>query len=653
VTGGVPEGVERVVEKAMAKDPEDRYQTVDEMTAELRALQETTEGDETRLVKRSKRRGRIAPAAIGSAAAAVVLLVALFWWLGTRDGEGRGPDTDTTKQQAKQLELIQATFSSEMEEYPAFAPDGRRIAFCREIDGYRQVVVKDLFSTREERVITDTRADNIQPTWSPDGQSILFVRSSRPDGKMEPGDVFGVYSEGDVWRYDLAGDKEQKLIDAAFDPAVSPDGSRIAVDASWAGTRRIWVVDEFGRNAQQVTLDNSEAVSHLDPQWSPGGDKIVFVNMERTRFDIKTVDLDTREQEWLTNDLHKDVNPVWSPTGTVYFSSTRGGGMNVWRVPLKPGGNPMTPPQQVTTGAGQDVHLAVSADGTKLAISILGINADLYRLPLSLETGLPTGEPEAVVTTTREDSRGAWSPDGLRIAFNSDRAGDMNIWVYSFSDGASKQVTSGSGGDFQANWSPEGTRLVFFSSRAGNADIWLTDLGTGELTQLTHNLSLDINPFFSPDGERIAFQSDLDGRMELWVVNADGTNRRRLTNIGISGHFMRWTPDGAHIVFRSPHGVSGQLYRVPVAGGDPQPYAVIKGGAHISFSPTHNAIMDVSGHKTIWLTKIPDGESQLAFEFENPDLRIDYPVWSPDGRWLLFDRVEMGGGDIWLIENFE
>lgn len=647
-------GLQAVVEKALSKDPDDRFQSIDEMTDELRSLRQPrgagADGVPTsRAGGRRRRRGAVATAA----AALVVAGAVSVWLLGERGGEAPTLPASTGAPPARQLALKQVTFSDGLEDFPAFSPDGSRLAYCWEVDGFKQVIVKDL-ATGQEGAITSTRADNIQPDWWPDGNAIVFVRSNREDGKLEPGDVYGVYVEGDVWRYDLDTRQEKKLLDEAFNPAVSPDGERIAVDASWAGTRRVWVVDALGRNPRQATFDDTEAVSHLDPDWSPDGTKVVFVRKDWTTFDIVVGDLQSDEQRWITNDLHQDVNPVWSPNGSgIYFSSKRGGGMNVWRVPLKPGGSPMAPPQQVTTGAGQDVHVAVSADGRQLAVSIVGINADLWRLPVSPEDGRPLGDPAKVVTTTREDSRGAWSPDGRLVAFNSDRAGDMNIWVYSFADGASLQVTSGPGGDYQANWSPDGTRLTFFSSRAGNADIWVVDLGTGELSQLTRDLSLDINPFFSPDGTRVAFHSDHDGRLEVWVVNADGTNRRRLTNIGVSGHFSRWTPDGRYVVFRSPQGKVGQLYRVGADGGDPEPLAVVRGGSHISFSPAFDAVMDVSGHKTLWLTPLPEGEPKRVFEFDDPDTRIDYPVWSPDGKWVLFDRVKPGGGDVWLIEQFE
>ena len=253
--------------------------------------------------------------------------------------------------------------------------------------------------------------------------------------------------------------------------------------------------------------------------------------------------------------------------------------------------------------------------------------------------------------TTRKDRRGGGSPDGRMIAFNSDRTGEMNIWLYSIDDGSVYQLTKGPGGDFQPNWSPDGKQLAFFSARSGNADIWLVEVETGDLKQISKNSSLDINPFFSSDGMFIAYQSDRGGRMELWVMNADGTDQRQLTNTGVGGHFMRWSVDKNSIIFISPYDDISGTVQVSLTGGDPEYFSDIRGGAHISFSPNHSMIMDVIGHKSLWISPVESGDPEKVFEFEDSENRIDYPVWSPDGNWILFDRVKPQGGDIWVIEN--
>jgi TolB protein len=307
----------------------------------------------------------------------------------------------------------------------------------------------------------------------------------------------------------------------------------------------------------------------------------------------------------------------------------------------------------VTTGPGQDVEPAVSPDGRRLAFAILRQNADLWKLPIEPDTGKPAGAPQKVLATSREESRGAWSPDGKRIAFNSDRSGEMNIWVLTLADGSVRQLTQGPGGDYQPNWSPDGSRLAFFSSRRGTPGIWAVDLDSATAKPLTSDESISINPFHSPDGKHIAYQSDRSGRLEVWIMSADGSEPRPLTDVGVIGHFLRFTPDGTHVVFRCPGGGAPKTMRVPIAGGDPEPLAEVAGGAHMSFSPDSSRIMDVVGHKVLWVSPLAGGSPERVFEFEDPEVRIDYPVWSPDGKWLLFDCFQPKGGDVFVLEDFE
>jgi TolB protein len=551
--------------------------------------------------------------------------------------------------------LSQLTYSEAVEESPTWSPDGRELLFTRQTGAVRKLFRLRLESGESFPVTTGDH-DDLQPAWHPARDRVLFVRARASGRRLQPGDVFGVFgaaeNDGDVWEMDLETGTERRLIEMGFNPAYSPDGERIAVDASWAGPRRIWIVDRHGRNPQQVTTDTSEAVDHVRPRWSPDGTRIVFQNIERTQFDIRSVDLRTRDMYWVSRDLVIDVHPAWSPSGeTVYFTSYRSGGMNLWRVAVDDRGAPRGPLRQVTTGAGQDVEACLSPDGKRLAFCILLQNSAVWRLPVSPETGQVTGEPQAVVSSTREDSRGAWSADDGSIAFNSNRAGDMNLWLFRFDDRSLTQLTHGPGGDYQPNWSPDGRALVFFSSRNGNPGIWKLDLGSREIVCLSPPDQVEVNPFFSPDGGRIAYQSDRDGRLEVWVMNADGSDPRQVTRVGAMGHFVRWSRDGEWIYFRSQSG-DQLVHRVRASGGEPELLSSVKGGSHLSLNPDQSRIMDVLAHHVLWVSPVAGGKAETVYSFPNPDVRIDYPVWSHRGDWILFDRFSPRGGDIWMLENF-
>jgi Tol biopolymer transport system component len=601
-TVDIPDSLDWVITKALQKDRDERYQSAKEMLADLRRVKQKL---------------------------------------------------DAESQAIALPRLSQITFAATVEQYPDWSPDGQRIVFSREVAGIRHLFIKHLESG-EEFALTQKGFDHIQPAWSPDGSTILFVRGRQPNAVLEPLDVFGVYEGGDIWAIDLNSRRETKLIENAFHPSYSPDGKQIAYDSSLVGARRIWMSDARGHNPLQISTDTSEELVHIRPRWSPDGNRIVFQNLERTKFDVRIVEVATRKTLWLTDDQIQDINPVWSPSGKyIYFSSLRTGGMNIWRIRVAGDGRAMGSPQQLTAGAGQDVELAISRDGKRLAFSILKQNADLWRMPIDPQKGHPTGPPESLVATTREDSRGAWSPDGKRVAFNSDRLGEMNIWIHSIEDASDHQLTRGQGGDYQPNWSPDQSKIVFFSSRSGTPGIWEVECHSGTLRCLTADHSININPFYSPDGTRIAYQSDQSGRPEVWVMDADGTNQRQITQTGCMGHFLRWTPDGDGIYFRCPYGSQPGIYLTHLDGQDPEWFAEAAGGSHISFSPDQKLLLDVIAHKTLWISPMPSGKPRKIFEFPDSAIRIDYPLWSPDGNWFLFDRFEPQGGDIWMMENFE
>jgi Tol biopolymer transport system component len=636
--GPVPPTVARAITRALAKTPADRF---DRAAAFADAL----------VIEHAPRR-RAGRGTTIAAGVGVLALLALTYYSGRRDSlASSGGAPGGTLASGFNRKLAQITFGPGVEEWPAWAPDGTRLAYVSEVDGFKEIVLRTLASG-EERHLTQAPRDHIQPAWSPDGTRLAFVRAKTERGTLEPGDLKGWYFEGgDIWTHDLRTSTETKLVDGAFNPAYSPDGTHLAFDAALAGPQRIWITDAGGHNPRQVTTDSSEAVAHTEPRWSPDGSRLAFRRIEKLRSQIAILDLASQAVARVTSGNSADMDPVWSADGRyIYFASDRGGGLNLWRVSVS-GVQASSPPEQLTTGAGDDVQPALAPAGGAIAFTVRGINSDIWRLPVSPETGKTTGAPEPVVATTREESRGAWSPDGRTIAFNSDRLGEMNLWLREVPGGAERQLTSGPGGDYQPNWAPDGRTIAFFSARNGNADIWAVQVADGRLTRLTQDVATDINPFYSPDGRRIAFLSDRNGRQEVWVMNADGSDQRRLTSSGASGHFLRWTRDGRSVVYRTDVGGQLQIFRVSVADGTITREPDVASGAHMSFSPDQSLILDVRGHKTLWIHPANGQPPYQVFAFPEGDVRIDYPVWSPDGRWVLFDRAAPRGGDLWMLEG--
>ena len=211
--------------------------------------------------------------------------------------------------------------------------------------------------------------------------------------------------------------------------------------------------------------------------------------------------------------------------------------------------------ERLTTSPAFDGFPAWSSDGSRIAFtSDRERNLELYVMEAN------GSNVRRLTNDPRPDQSPAWSPDGERIAFVSGRAGGDSIEIYVMAlDGSNvSRLTGASAQESTPSWSPDGARILFTSARDGRRQVYVMNADGTEQHRVTQSSGNDGLARFSPDGSRIVFQSDRDGDNEIFVMNADGAAVTQLTrNSGIRDEAPDWSSDGSRIVFHSDRG--GQL----------------------------------------------------------------------------------------------
>ena len=181
------------------------------------------------------------------------------------------------------------------------------------------------------------------------------------------------------------------------------------------------------------------------------------------------------------------------------------------------------------------------------------------------------GFDSRVLTSTEGDWNPAWSPDGSRIAFDRNGAGQLggaDIWVMKADGSGLQRLTSGTSFDAHPTWSPDGKKIAFYRSGqiyAMNAD------GSG-IIQLSSDGD---NPKWSPVEPRIAFWSARTNRRAVYVMNADGSDQRSITHDSLDASNPSWSPDGQWIAFQGSNGIyvaradGTSLQRIAYSGQTP------------------------------------------------------------------------------------
>jgi dipeptidyl aminopeptidase/acylaminoacyl peptidase len=158
-----------------------------------------------------------------------------------------------------------------------------------------------------------------------------------------------------------------------------------------------------------------------------------------------------------------------------------------------------------------------------------------------------------LTSNSATDERPAWSPDGTKIAFDTDRVGNRQIFVMNSNGTGQTNLSSNAVNDYSPNWSPDGTKITYDQQDTNNEIYSMNANGTGQ-TNLTNNAANDFRPAWSPDGTKIAFDTLRDGNSEIYTMNADGTVQTRLTNNAATDAAPDWQPLPASCTIKITNG---------------------------------------------------------------------------------------------------
>jgi Tol biopolymer transport system component len=247
-------------------------------------------------------------------------------------------------------------------------------------------------------------------------------------------------------------------------------------------------------------------------------------------------------------------------------------GADIWTIDPD-GSNPVN----VTAGTSDGGDLpAWSADGQKIAFSSDRVSpANPVAVSQIFVMRADGSHPRQLTFDTHYDLDPAFAPDGRRIVFDQQFAApdsdvdDQDILVMSADGTGERNITNSPGvDDAQPNWSPDGTRIAFTSNCDGDYEIYTARPDGSHVHQLTVNTDLfDGRPNWSPDGNRIAFFSDRGGNGAIWTMSADGIHPRQIT-FGGSDFNPAWSPDGRMMSFASFRTGFADIFTMHANGAD-------------------------------------------------------------------------------------
>ena len=526
---------------------------------------------------------------------------------------------------------------------PTFSPDGNLIAFAWEGEnngaGY-DLYVKAIGTEKPLR-LTHHPALRLSAAWSPDGRSIAISRVNVAE------------QDGGVYLLPPTGGPERKLASRGNtsgwgnEISWSPDGKYLAYlddTKDPKSSLSIWLyllrLDTLERTPVKTGCDTV-----FTPSFSPRGDYLAWVCRDtQAIFSVNAQRLsDGRTLHMAQIQEDGIAGMAWLGDGRrILFSAYFG---NLWETSLVRPGEAQKLPFGHEAG-----DIAVSLASHRL-VYVQGVTkTNIWRLDLQAS---PPKASKLIVSSRQQESPSI-SPDGSKIAFESDRTGSDEVWVCD-ADGSNPIQLSSFGVQFTGTprWSPDGRWIAFDSRAGGEANIYLVDPQGGVPRKLEIDIHGNSVPSWSHDGKWIYFNNGDDAATQsVWKVPSSGGHAVQIAQAHAT--YPIESPDGQYVCFVR----NKRLWRVGTDGSSPE---ILRGMPEVNYQgdewfPFGSGIyfMNHSGAKAvIEFLDLKTEKVRRVYELEKP-----VPVWiggmpvSSDGRWLFFPQLDEQSSNLMMIENW-
>jgi len=551
----------------------------------------------------------------------------------------------------QELNVIPFTTYPGFEGSPSFSPDGNQIAFAWHREDESSPAFKgDLYvkqSGNENAMrLTYHEAQFLIPAWAPDGRNIAFAMTGK-DGNG----IYLIPSLGGHERHlvDLKPNNWQWLL-----LSWSPDSKWLAFSSNSVpstertaeGRYRIHLLNVETGEERILPEPAPECAMSIEPAISPDGKYLASVCVLTAgvnKLYLQNIDGKLPRELARVDTSYVLAGIAWSADGDSIIYSTYGTTGRLWRIPREGGRS------EPLSSAHGTASPAVAHVGRRLAYAQTNYHFDIWSIGLS--KGRNAVPPTKFISSTWDQANPQISPDGKLIAFDSSRSGNYEIWICD-SDGSKLQQLSSFGGPPSGSprWSPDGKQVVFNSRISGQMGLYVVSADGGRPHQIVTGTANAVWPFWSKTGRWIYFATQQPNG--IWKVPAGGGTAVRLTSVGT---YPQESSDGER-VFYVAGGNEMELWSVSVNGGDEHREEGMPNLVNnISWTPYQDGIYFIDGppaHLTIQHFNFSDRRTVPVIQIPRVSFLCCGIAVTHNKDTLLFSGLDQVKSDIMLAEDF-